>query len=712
MKDITLTNRLLVGGEVLLYGDVGDVWGDGTGFTDREVLEALSDVKGRDIVVRINSGGGSAWQGFAIYSALRSHNGKVTVMIDALAASAASIIAMAANEVIIAPDAMIMIHDPSTMTWGNSSDHKATAARLDKLADRGAEVYARKTGKTADEMREMMLAETWMDANEAKALGFADTIGGDAGAEMSAFDFTMYGKTPDHIRAAQRTRPEADGATMSVADDDVVLSSDVETASTELPVETPAEAIEPQPAPQALDINQEQKEPPVATKDVVAETGADASLETTDVNMSTKAPADHSGAIFARCSAAKLTMEETSAVMSSAAGDVNKAKDLIIDALAARDTTPEIRQSEPAVVTADARDKFRQGVEKSLLAKSGYAGGEHNEFTGLTLKELARESLVVSGRGAEAKTSDPLKMIGASFVSMSGMHSTSDFVEILANIANKAMLKGYEEAEETFHSWTAKGVLHDFKAVKRVDLGLFPSLSEVPEGAEYQSATVGERGETIQLATYGKMFSITRQAIINDDLNAFTRIPQRMGRAAHRTVGNLVYAILNDNPNMSDGVALFHASHANLLTTGSALAVASIDAARAAMAKQKDSDSIATALNIRPKHLLVPVELEGTARVMLESEFDPAKTQRVPNHVRGIASLVSDARLSGTNWFMAADANMHDTIEVAYLNGNSSPVLEQKDGWNVDGVQFKVRLDAGVKALDFRGLLKATGAAS
>lgn len=707
-----MTNRLLVGDEILLYGDVGDLWGDGSGFTDREVLEALSDVKGQDIVVRINSGGGSAWQGFAIYSALRSHNAKVTVMIDALAASAASIIAMAASEVIIAPDAMIMIHDPATMTWGNSSDHKATAARLDKLADRGAEVYARKTGKSAEEMREMMLAETWMDANEAKALGFVDTIGGDAGAEMSAFDFTMYGKTPYHIRAAQRTRPEADGATMSVADDDAALTSAVETASTELPVETPAEAIEPQPAPQALNINQEQKEPPVATNDVVAEPGADASLETTDVNMSTKAPADHSGAIFARCSAAKLTMEETSAVMSSAAGDVNKAKDLIIDALAARDTAPEIRQSEPAVVTADARDKFRQGVEKSLLAKSGLTGGEHNEFTGLTLKELARESLVINGRAAEAKVADPLKMVGASFVSMSGMHSTSDFVDILANIANKAMLKGYGEAEETFESWTAKGVLQDFKAVKRVDLGLFPSLTEVPEGAEYQSATVGERGETIQLATYGKKFAITRQAIINDDLNAFTRIPQRMGRAAHRTVGNLVYAILNDNPNMSDGVALFHASHGNLLTAASALAVASIDAARAAMAKQKDSDSIATALNIRPKHLLVPVELEGTARVMLESEFDPAKTQRVPNHVRGIASLVSDARLSGTNWFMAADANMQDTIEVAYLNGNSSPVLEQKDGWNVDGVEFKVRLDAGVKALDFRGLLKATGAAS
>jgi hypothetical protein len=301
-----------------------------------------------------------------------------------------------------------------------------------------------------------------------------------------------------------------------------------------------------------------------------------------------------------------------------------------------------------------------------------------------------------------------MAMIGAAFTMQ---HSTSDFVEVLANVANKSMLKGYMEAEETFEQWTAKGTLSDFKPGKRVDLNLFPSLSVVPEGAEYSYGTIGDRGETIQLATYGKMFSITRQAIINDDLSSFTRIPGRMGRAARRTIGNLVYAVLTDNAAMADGIALFHADHDNLGT--GAITATAVDAGRAAMALQKDPDEHATGgLNIRPAYFLVPVGLEGKASALMASEFDPAGTQRNPNTVRGLAKVISEARLSTVStavWYLAANPNANDTIEVAYLNGNSNPVLEQRDGWSVDGVEFKVRIDAGVKALDFRGLYKSSG---
>jgi hypothetical protein len=128
------------------------------------------------------------------------------------------------------------------------------------------------------------------------------------------------------------------------------------------------------------------------------------------------------------------------------------------------------------------------------------------------------------------------------------------------------------------------------------------------------------------------------------------------------------------------------------------------------MALQKDTDGHAAGgLNIRPKFLLVPVELEDDAAVLMASEFDPSKTQRVPNPARNTATVISEARLSASsasNWYMAADPNAVDTIEVAYLNGVDTPTLEQREGWNVDGVEFKVRLDAGVKPFDFRGMLK------
>lgn len=370
---------------------------------------------------------------------------------------------------------------------------------------------------------------------------------------------------------------------------------------------------------------------------------------------------------------------------------------------------------------ASSRDRFREGVTRALLHRGGIGGGEANEFTGANLQSLARDCLLQAG--ISPAFADPKQLVGAALgmtrggATMSGMHSTSDFVEILANVANKSMLKGYGEAEETFHLWTAKGVLVDFKPQKRVDLNLFPSLEEVPEGAEYKSGTMGNRGETIQLATYGKAFPITRQAIINDDLNAFTRVPQLMGRAAKRTIGNLVYAVLTANAAMSDSVQLFHADHKNLAAVAAAMSVASLDAARSAMARQVDPDSIATGgLNIRPKYLLVPVGLGGLARTMMSAEKDPGASSpnaSKPNHIRGMATVIDDARLdthSATAWYLAADPNSHDTIEVAYLNGNETPMIDQQDGWKVDGVEFKVRIDAAVKALDFRGLYKNAGA--
>ena len=283
---------------------------------------------------------------------------------------------------------------------------------------------------------------------------------------------------------------------------------------------------------------------------------------------------------------------------------------------------------------------------------------------------------------------------------------------LLENIANKSMLKGFEETEETFQEWTTRGVLTDFKATKRVDLNTFPDLLEVGEGSEYKYGTMGDRGESVQLATYGRMFGITRQAIINDDLSAFTRIPQKMGRAAPRTIGNLVYAILNSNPAMSDGTALFHADHKNL-GSGAVLSSASVDAMRVLMATQKDPGENATALNIRLAHLIVPVQLEGLAKVVTESETEISATNsnsKRPNSVRGIAGVISDARLTGNAWFGAGSAAMNDTVEVSYLDGNESPYLEQQAGWSIDGVEFKVRLDAAVKAIDFRALAKNAGA--
>ncbi|MFN3890163.1 MAG: ClpP-like prohead protease/major capsid protein fusion protein [Beijerinckiaceae bacterium] len=699
---------LLVDGQLLLYGDVGDPLGWGDGFTPTDVIQALAEHGPGDITVRINSGGGIAMDGMAIYSILKSHPGEVCVLIDGVAASAASLIAMGGARIEMRDGAVMMIHDAATITFGDAGRHEKNRDFLDKLSDNYAGVYAARAGVSREDARALMKAETWMTADEAIEKGFATAKIEEAALPTAAFDYRIYARAPKDfpVRSRELAIPAASAASSK--------GSDMNTESSAAAPAAPAIA-----APVA--VSAPGGPSPASSHGPTSPPAGAPSAAPAPVATAPGASARPTEAILQACAAAHLSLTDSLAILNGSE-TLEAAQAQVIARLAARDAGPVNTPGPQARVVADGRDRFKEGVTRSLLHKVGIEGGEVNEFTGCNLQTLARDYI----RMIDPKVyfADPMALAGAVLgmrglsggVMLSGNHSTSDFVEILANIANKSMLKGYMEAEETFHLWTAKGVLVDFKPQKRVDLNLFPALSEVPEGAEYKSGTIGERGETIQLATYGKMFAITRQAIINDDMNAFSRVPMRMGRAAKRTVGNLAYAVLTANAAMADGVALFHADHGNLAGAAAAPSVDSLDAARAAMAKQKDPDAHATALNIRPKHFIVPVALEGKARVLMTAEKDPNASNvnsAKPNHVNGLATVVSDARLdaaSSTAWYLAADANMHDTIEVAYLNGNETPMIDQQDGWKVDGVEFKVRIDAGVKAIDFRGLYKNAGA--
>jgi ATP-dependent Clp endopeptidase proteolytic subunit ClpP len=169
--------------ELLLYGVIGDdQWSDVDVKTFAEDLAAQGDVQA--IRVRINSPGGSVFAGAAIYNSLRNHPAPVAVYVDGLAASAATIVAMAGDEIVLPPNAMMMIHNPWSVAVGESSDMRKAADVLDKVRDSMLATYRERTGKSDDELREIMDAETWLTAAEAVEMGFADRI--DDGAKVEA----------------------------------------------------------------------------------------------------------------------------------------------------------------------------------------------------------------------------------------------------------------------------------------------------------------------------------------------------------------------------------------------------------------------------------------------------------------------------------------------------------------------------------------------
>ena len=365
----------------------------------------------------------------------------------------------------------------------------------------------------------------------------------------------------------------------------------------------------------------------------------------------------------------------------------------------------------------DGAQKFVRAAGLALELRAGTITAEDrktfdNSFGGFSLVELARHALSIENINTSQMSR--MELVGRAFTS-------SDFPLILANQANKSMLKGYDEAPETWNIWAQTGNLTDFKVASRVNLSTFNDLDEVSEDGEYKYGQFSENGETIQLATFGKLFAISRQAIINDDLGMFTRIPSSMGRAASRTVGNIAYGVITSNPLMADGLALFAGTaigtdHGNLNLGGVALpTITSVGLMRQGMARQTDSAANAVGLNIRPAFLIVPLSLEDQANVLISSEFDPSDAtgnNRAPNPARNTLEVVSDARLdadSSTRWYESA-SQQFDTIEVAFLDGNQAPTLEQQAGWAIDGTEFKVRIDVAAAPMDFRTWQRNDGA--
>ncbi|WP_029554776.1 head maturation protease, ClpP-related [Xanthobacter sp. 91] len=198
-----MARDLIVDGELVLYGPVGGDWWDDSGFTAMDVIQSLAQMDG-DITVRLNSGGGVAWDGVAIYNALKAYAGAVTIVVEGVAASAASIIAMAGDEVEMRAGALMMIHNASTITWGTAEDHEKSRELLAKLDGQLAAIYAERTGLDLAEIRALMDAETWMDAAEAIDKGFAGTADDEKAAKASAFDYRLYAKAPKALQSQSK----------------------------------------------------------------------------------------------------------------------------------------------------------------------------------------------------------------------------------------------------------------------------------------------------------------------------------------------------------------------------------------------------------------------------------------------------------------------------------------------------------------------------
>ena len=636
--------------EISIYDEIGFCGVSAASFA-QDLKSCGNNLK--QINLHIHSPGGDVFDGIAIYNLLKNHPANVTVYIDGLAASMASVIAMAGNEVIMPENAMMMIHKPWGIQGGDAEDMRKYADLLDKVENTLIPAYATKTGKTPEELAEMLSAETWLNGKECVEQGFADKLAEPlvAMASIKSRKLEDFEKMPNEIKN-MLFKPQGNAGT--------------------------------NPASQAT--------------------------PTAPVNQSSTVPVDNTAQVQAELNKRNADIKAVFAPFGSAhdsllvecLGDLSitaeQAKDKLLAKLGAG-TTPS------AAVTpyADNGNIVGDSVKQSLLARAGIdkdkTNAKDNAYNAMTLRELARASLV--DRGVSVSGQNAMSMVGLAFT-----HSSSDFGQILIDVAHKSLLKGWETAAENFDQFTSRGTLTDFRAAKRVGLGDFGHLPQVGEGEEYTYGTIGDEGASVALATYGQLFSITRQAIINDDMHLLTKIPEKMGQAARATIAKLVFALLTGNAIAQDGKALFDASHKNTLT-GAALDVTSID--KAIQIMNGFVNARGEPLAIEPEFMLLPTSLYTRAKQVLGSASVEGAdiNSGIINPIRDIVPTVKSARLQVADpksWYLINK----EAIEVSYLDGIDTPYMEQQQGFTVDGVSTKVRIDAGVNVIDYRGIVKVT----
>ena len=374
-------------------------------------------------------------------------------------------------------------------------------------------------------------------------------------------------------------------------------------------------------------------------------------------------------------------------------------------------------------VTEDEGSKFRAAAADAIVMRAGIAvenpSAGAGDLRAMSLRDLAIESLANEGEDVRALMHKSTGEIYDEVSHRSFYNPTAAFPAIMDATIEKSIVEMYNHAQTTFELFTTEGSLPDFKESKDHEYVLSSAgdFLKVPENGELKADTVStEILPTRKLDTYGRQFSMTRQAFINDDIGIITRMPGNYAAAAKRTIDRGVYSILFNNPTIFDGKTLFHNSHKNTAGTASKPTQASIQ--EAILGLQLQQDQFGEAIYVTPKNIIVPVgygfDLQvifHSAQVVGSNNNDINPLQNYPLNI--VESPVLNA-MAGSNacpWFMGADPASAKGIQVDYLNGNKMPTIRRAEVPGTLGFLWDIYMDWGISVRDWRGLYKNAGVA-
>jgi phage major head subunit gpT-like protein len=325
-------------------------------------------------------------------------------------------------------------------------------------------------------------------------------------------------------------------------------------------------------------------------------------------------------------------------------------------------------------------------------------GSRATEYVGWTMRDMVVHNLGLKTRNTRE-------------VFTRAMHTTSDFPLLLESALSKVMMGAYQQATPTFRQWAAQRTFSDFRPHGFYRPGDYPNLELNPEAAEITLGTMGETKEAVSVLKYARRIAFTLELMVNDDLGFISDMATMAGRRAADKENQLVYAELAKNsgsgPNLRDGNPMCTTARTNKAAAGTAITVASVSAARAALRKMTSTDGLK--LNINAAIVLVGPDKETEAMQFFTTSIVPV-TDVTSNPFKGSVAIVVDANITGNNWYLIADPGILPVMVWGYLSGYEGLTFDTMQGWTVAGVEYRAMLVFGTGGIDWRGIYHNPGA--
>ena len=355
-----------------------------------------------------------------------------------------------------------------------------------------------------------------------------------------------------------------------------------------------------------------------------------------------------------------------------------------------------------ASVGVEDRDKFRAAAVNGVLLQIGVRKEKQapgaGDFRAASPLDLARQCLERSGVNTH--------MMSKSQIAQRALmpHSTSDFPMLLGGIGRESLLAGYTEAPQTWRPLASRGTATDFRDMYTYAFNGAFNLRPVKENGEYETVEASESGEKYRIARRGAVFPYTFEMAVNDNWGVLTTLTRRFGAAAMRMESKIFYDLLTGNSAMSDGQALFSNPHENLLA-GEALSAGSLEKAISTLWLTTGTDG--EPLDLQPGYLLVHPADYFTAQVLMgsTSSLKNGENAGVINPLAGIVQIIADPRIAAGSWYLFAAPSQAPVIEVAWLDGEESPFIDEQVDFITDGIQIKARHCFGAGKVAYRGAI-------